>query len=75
MILITPKQEMERKSEWFCRVKIFRFSFKIEWKNGVWTEIRFLAIGFLFTCGNFTLIFTAFSIFWIGFLLDGFPNP
>ena len=62
-ILVTPKQEVERKSEWFCGVKFFRSKFKVEWENGVWTKIRFLASGFLFTCGNFTLIFTVFSIF------------
>ena len=31
--------------------------------------------GFLFTCGNFTLIFTVFLMFCIGFFLTGFPNP
>ena len=75
VILVTPKQEVERKSEWFCDVKFFRSKFKVEWENGVWTKIDFLASGFLFTCGNFTLIFTVFSIFWIVFLLNGFPNP
>ena len=53
---------MEQKSEWFCGVKIFRSNFSVEWENGVWTKIRFLASGFLFTCGNFTLIFTVFDI-------------
>ena len=76
MILVTPKQEMERKSEWFCGVNFFRFKFKVEWENSVWTKIRFLASGFLFTCGNLTLIFTLFSFFfWIGFFLNGFSNP
>ena len=68
VILVTPKQEVERKSEWFCGVNFFRSNFKVEWENGVWTKIRFLGSDFLFTCGNFTLIFTVFfSIFWIGF--------
>ena len=75
MILVTPKQEMERKSEWFCGVKFFRSNFKVEWENGVWTKIRFLGSGFLFTCGNFALIFSVFSIFWIRFFLNGFSNP
>ena len=76
MILVTPKQEMERKSEWFCGVNFFRSKFKVEWENGVWTKIGFLASGFLFTCGNFTLIFTIFWIFWIGFFfLNAFSNP
>ena len=71
VILVTPKQEVERKSKWFCGVKFFRSKFKVEWENGVWTKIRFLASGFLFTCGNFNLIFTVFSIFF----LNGFSNP
>ena len=74
MILITPKQELEWKSEWFRGVKFYRSKLKVEWENGVWTKIRFLASGFLFTCGNFTLIFIVFSICWIGFFLNGFPN-
>ena len=40
VILVTPKQEMERKSEWFCGVMFFRSNFKVEWENGVWTEFR-----------------------------------
>ena len=74
VILVTPKQEVERKSQWFCGVKFYYSNFKVEWENGVWTKIRFLASDFLFTCSNFTLIFTVFSIFWIGFFLNGFPN-
>ena len=72
VILVTPKQEMERKSECFCGVNFFRSNFKVEWENGVWTKIRFLSSDFLFTCGNFTLIFTVFSIFWIGFFSNWF---
>ena len=74
MILVTRKQEVERKSEWFCGSKFFRLNFKVEWENGVWTKIHFLASGFLFTCGNFTLIFTVFQFFGSVFL-NGFPNP
>ena len=48
---------------------------KVEWENGVWTEIRFLASGFLFIYGIITLIFTVFSIYWSDFFLNGFPNP
>ena len=78
MILVTPKQEMERKSELFGGVKFFRSNFEVEWESGVWRKIRFLFSGFLwffFTCGNFTLIFTAFSIFCIWFFFRNvFPN-
>ena len=74
MILITPKQEVERKNEWFCGVKFFPSNFKVERENGVWTKIRILARGFLFTYGNFTLRFT---VFWIGFFFQMvfFFNP
>ena len=67
VILVTPKQEVERKSEWFCGVKFFRSKFKVEWENGVWTKIRFLASGFLFTSAISLSFFLFFSIFWIGF--------
>ena len=72
MILVTPKQEVERKSEWFCGLNS---KFKVEWENGIWTKIRFLASGCLFTCGNFTLLFTVFSIFGSDFFLNSYPNP
>ena len=38
-------------------------------------KFRFLGGGFLFTCGNFTLIFTVFRFFAPDFFLNGFPNP
>ena len=72
MILVTPKQEVERKSEWFCGGKFFCSKFKVERENGVWTKIHFLASGFLFTCGNFTLFF---RFFWSDFFLNVFCNP
>ena len=65
---------MERKSEWFCGGNFFYSNFKVEWENGVWTKVRYLASGLLFTRGKFTLIFTVFRFFWIGFFLNGFPN-
>ena len=58
------------------RREFFRSNFKVEWENGVWTKIRFLGSGFLFTCGNFTLIFYCFfQFFGSDFSLNGFPNP
>ena len=76
VILVTPKQEVEWKNEWFYGVKFFRSKFKVEWENGVWTKIGFLASGFLFTCGNFTWIFTVFfDFFGSVFFLNRFPNP
>ena len=38
-------------------------------------KIRFLASDFLFTCGNFTLIFDVFRVSGSGLFLIGFPNP
>ena len=64
VILVTPKQEVERKSEWFCGVKLFRSKFKVEWENGVWTKIRFLAGGF---CSH-AAISLWFLLFFFGFL-------
>ena len=63
------------KSEWFCGVNFFRSNFKAEWEYGVWTKIRFIGSGFLFTCGNFTLIFSVFRFFVSDFFLNGFSNP
>ena len=36
MILVTPKQEVERKSEWFCGVKMYLYfcsRFRIQCSN------------------------------------------
>ena len=40
-------------------------------------KFAFSLVVFLATHGNFTLIFTAFAILWIGFFFfqNGFPNP
>ena len=46
VVLVTPYQEVERKSEWFCGVKFYRSNLEVEWENGVWTKIPFLASGF-----------------------------
>ena len=62
VILITPKQEVERKSERFSGVKLFRSIVKVEWENGVWTKICSL------------VVFCSHSIFWIRFF-NGFCYP
>ena len=59
-ILVTPIHEVERKSECLCGVKLFDCNFKVDLEIGVLTIICFLAGGFLFLCGMFTLIFTVF---------------
>ena len=63
VILVTPKQEVERKSEWFCGVKFFRSKFKVEWENGVWTKSRFLTSGFFFHMRQFHFDFYSFFDF------------
>ena len=76
MILVTPKQEVERKSEWFCGVNFFRSKFKVDWENGVWAKIRFLASGFFCSHAAISLRFLLFfQFFWSDFFLNGFPNP
>ena len=62
------------KKRGVLRREFFCSNFKVDWENGVWTKIRFLGSGFLFTCGNFTLIFTVFSIFRIGFFSKCFSQ-
>ena len=76
MILVTPKQEVERKSEWFCGVKFFRSNFiQSKVRKRCLNKIRFLASRFLFTCGYFTLIYCFFQFLGQDFLLNGFPEP
>ena len=48
VILVTPKQEEEKKSKWFCGVKLFSSNFNVESQTGFRTKIRFLAGGFFF---------------------------
>ena len=62
------------KKRLVCGVNFYRTNFKVEWENGVWTKIRSRASGFLFTCGNFSLVFIVFSIFGSDFFLNGFSN-
>ena len=76
VILVTPKQEMGRKSEWFCGVNFFDSNFKVEWENGVWTKIRFLGSGFFVHMRQFHSDFLLFfRFFGSDFFLNGFPNP
>ena len=75
VILVTPKQEVERKSEWFCGVKFFHSNFKVEWENGVWTKIRFLASGYFVHMWQVHFGFHGFRFFGSDFFLNGFPNP
>ena len=60
VILVTLKQEVEQKSEWFCGVN-FCSNFEVEWESGVWKETLFLASCFLLPCGISTLIFYLFN--------------
>ena len=39
VILVTAKQEVERKSEWFCGVKFFFSNFEAELENAVLNKI------------------------------------
>ena len=58
VILVTPKQEVEQKSELF-----FGSKFKVERENGVWTKIRFLASGFFVHMRQFHFDFYNFFNF------------
>ena len=66
----------EAKKRVAFRREIFCPYFEVEWEHGVWRKIRFVVSGFLFTCGNFTLIFYFFFDFLDRiFFLKGFHNP
>ena len=63
MISVTPKEEVEQKSEWFCGVKLFALVSKYSEKRVFEPKFVFSLVVSLFTCGNFTLIFTVFFNF------------
>ena len=64
------------KASRFAAWNFFALNLKWSEKTVFEQKFAFSLVVFLFTCGNFTLIFTVFSIFWIGFyFLNGFPNP
>ena len=47
MILVTPKHEVERKTEWFCVVKCF---LTLKWSEKNVFEQNFSFLAFLFSC-------------------------
>ena len=60
--LVTPKQEVERKSEWFSVVISFPSSFEVEWENDVWKKFAFSLVDF-FSHGQFHFDFYCFFRF------------
>ena len=75
MILVTPKQEVERKSEFFCGVKFFRSKFKVEWENGVWKKFAFSLVVFCSHAAISLWFLLFFRVFGSDFFLNGFPSP
>ena len=65
MVLVTPKQEVERKSEWFWGVNFFRSNPKVEWENGNRNSIS--RWGFFVHMRQFNFYFYCFFNFLIGF--------
>ena len=65
---------MEGKGEWFCGVSSFRSNFKLEWENGVWTKIPFLASGFCSHAAISLWFSLFFRFFDRDFFVNGFPN-
>ena len=60
VVLVTPKQEVEQKTECFCSMTLFRSDFKVEWENSVWTKISFLFGGFFVHMRQFVFCFHCF---------------
>ena len=75
VILVTPKQEVERKSVWLCGLKFFRSNFKLEWEYCVGTKFRFLASDFCSHVVILLWLFTVLQYFGSDFFLNDFPNP
>ena len=59
MILVTPKQEVERKSEWFCDVKIFHSKARVRERCLNEKSLTRSWVS-LFACGVMTFSFTVF---------------
>ena len=72
--MVTPKQEMERKSEWFCGVKFFRSNFKLSQKTVFEEKFAFSLVVFCSHAAISLGILLCFSIFGPIFFLNGFPN-
>ena len=53
----------------------FRSKFQVEWENGVWTKIRFLASGFFSHTAISLWFLQFFRLFGSNFFLNGFHNP
>ena len=51
----------------FAALNFFTLILKYSQKTVFEQNVAFFQVVFLFTCGNFTLMFTVFSIFWIEF--------
>ena len=75
VILVTPKQELHRTSATFCAVNCFRFNFKVQWENGVWTKFAFCIVNFCSCACNSSSVLSDFWFFWSGCLWNGFPCP
>ena len=74
MILVTPKQEVERKSEWFCGVKFFRSKFK-EVRKRCLNKNSLSRLWFFVHMRQFRFdLYCFFDFFGLDFL-NGFPNP
>ena len=74
MFLVTPKQEMERKSEWFCGVNFFALILK--WNEKTVFEQKF-AFSLVVFCSHAAIslrFLMSFRFFGLDFFLKDFPN-
>ena len=68
VILVTPKQEVEQKTEWFCGVKFIRSNFKVEVRKQCLNKNSLSRSSVVFCSQEaISLWFLLFSIFWIDF--------
>ena len=60
MILVTPKQEVKRKTKYFCGVNFFLILEQSEKKTVFEYKLAFLG-DFLFTCGDLNFVYNVFE--------------
>ena len=75
VILVPPKQEVERKSEWFCGVKFVHSNFKADWENSFEQKFAFSIVVFVHVRQfHFDFYCFFFFDFWIRFFSKRFSQ-
>ena len=74
MILVTPKHQVERKSEWFCGVNFLSSNFKVIEETVLEQKFDFSLMVFFHMRQFHFGFYCFFQFFGSDFFLNGFPN-